>query len=144
MPTGGNIEIPPDFYEDRGRMHTLPHEPLLRRPTRKPRFEKGSQEAKDYMASIRNNKQGSGFFNNLGKSIKKEANKGKRSYSLVFISIRGKRVMEYGTRVLELLTEINETSAINVKSRCVCSLIRRSRRWKVRCLSLGIHQYSLE
>ena len=36
---------------------------------RKPRFEKASQEAKDYMASIRNNKQGSGFFNNLGKSI---------------------------------------------------------------------------
>ena len=48
--------------------------------------------------------------------------------------------MEYGTQVLELLTEINETSAINVKSRCVCSLIlliRRSRRRKVHCLSLG-------
>ena len=40
-----------------------------------PRFKKGSQEAKDYMASIRNNKKGSGFFNNLGKSIKKEAEK---------------------------------------------------------------------
>ena len=45
--------------------------------------------------------------------------------------------MEYGTQVLELLTEINETSAINVKSRCVYSLIRRSRRRKVHCLSLG-------
>ncbi len=28
---------------------------------REPRFKKGSQEAKDYMASIRNNKEGSGF-----------------------------------------------------------------------------------
>jgi len=45
--------------------------------------------------------------------------------------------MEYGTQVLELLTEINETSAINVKSRRVCSLIRRSRRRKVHCLSFG-------
>ena len=31
--------------------------------------------------------------------------------------------MEYGTQVLELLTEINETSAINVKSRRVCSVL---------------------
>ena len=45
--------------------------------------------------------------------------------------------MEYGTQVLELLTEINETSAINVKPRRVCSLIRRSRRRKLHCLSLG-------
>jgi len=45
--------------------------------------------------------------------------------------------MEYGTQVLELLSEINETIAINVKSRRVCSIIRRSRRRKVHCLSLG-------
>jgi len=32
----------------------------------RPRFQKGSQEAKDYMASIRNNKQGSGFFKKIG------------------------------------------------------------------------------
>ena len=39
-----------------------------------PRFEKGSQEAKDYMASIRNNKQGSGFsFGSIGKKIKQGA-----------------------------------------------------------------------
>ena len=44
--------------------------------------------------------------------------------------------MEYGTHVLELLTEINETSSINVKSRRVCSLIRRLRRRKVHRLSL--------
>ena len=42
-------------------------------PRRVPRFEKGSQEAKDYMKSIRNNKQGSGFFSKLGKEIKKGA-----------------------------------------------------------------------
>ena len=41
-----------------------------------PRFEKGSQEAKDYMASIRsNNKQGSGFFKKIGNQIKKGAKK---------------------------------------------------------------------
>ena len=40
-----------------------------------PRFEKGSQEAKDYMSSIRNNKQGSGFFKDIGKSFKKGAEK---------------------------------------------------------------------
>jgi len=82
MPAGGKIELPPDFYENRGRPHILPHKPSLPRPAvmpRKPRFEKGSQEAKDFMASIRNKKKGSGFFNNLGKSIKKEANKGKRA-----------------------------------------------------------------
>ena len=75
MPNAGIIELPPDFVEHSGKIHTQPHKPKLP----KPRFEKGSQEAKDYMASIRNNKQGSGFFNNLGKSIKKEANKGKRA-----------------------------------------------------------------
>ena len=47
--------------------------PRTRMPRTKPRFEKGSQEAKDYMASIRNNKQGSGFFKKIGKQIKKRA-----------------------------------------------------------------------
>ena len=61
----------------------------------------------------------------------------RRSYPLVYNSIRGKRVMEFGTQVLELLKGINETSAINEKSRRLCSLIRRSRRRKVHCLSFG-------
>ena len=46
---------------ERGRNVIKPY------PTRMPRFEKGSQEAKDYMASIRNNKQGSGFLKKIGK-----------------------------------------------------------------------------
>ena len=45
--------------------------------------------------------------------------------------------MEYGTQVLELLTEINEAGAINVKARRVRGLIRRLRRRKVHCLSFG-------
>ena len=45
--------------------------------------------------------------------------------------------MEYGTQVLGLLTEVDKTSAINVKTRSVRSLIRRSRRRKVHCLSFG-------
>ena len=59
--------------EDMGRIHTLPYE---RRPAVMPpksRFKKGSPEAKVYMASIRNNKQGSGFFSNIGKQIKRGA-----------------------------------------------------------------------
>jgi len=59
--------------EDMGRIHTLPYE---RRPAVMPpksRFKKGSPEAKAYMASIRNNKQGSGFFSNIGKQIKRGA-----------------------------------------------------------------------
>jgi len=52
---------------DQGRNVIKPY------PRRMPRFEKGSQEAKDYMSSIRNNKQGSGFFSKLGKEIKKGA-----------------------------------------------------------------------
>jgi len=52
---------------DQGRNVIKPY------PRRMPRFEKGSQEAKDYMKSIRNNKQGSGFFSKLGKEIKKGA-----------------------------------------------------------------------
>jgi hypothetical protein len=89
---------PPNFIEESGRMHTLPHKPSLPRPAvmpRKPRFEKGSQEAKDYMASIRNNKKGSGFFNNLGKSIKTEANKGKRA-------VFGKRIGDEANVVLPI------------------------------------------
>ena len=54
---------------ERGRNVIKPY------PRRMPRFEKGSQEAKDYMASIRNNKQGSGFFKKIGKQIKKGAKK---------------------------------------------------------------------
>ena len=69
--------MPPNFIEESGRMHTLPHKPSLPRPTRKPRFKKGSQEAKDYMASIRNNKEGSVFFKNVGKSFEKAGKKGK-------------------------------------------------------------------
>ena len=63
--------------EDMGRIHTLPYE---RRPAVMPpksRFKKGSPEAKAYMASIRNNKEGSGFFSNIGKDIKKAGKKGK-------------------------------------------------------------------
>jgi hypothetical protein len=62
--------------EDLGRMRTFPDQGrkvIKPYPHRVPRFEKGSQEAKDYMASIRNNKQGSGFFSKLGKEIKKGA-----------------------------------------------------------------------
>jgi len=61
--------------EDMGRIHTLPYE---RRPAVMPpksRFKKGSPEAKAYMASIRNNKEGSGFFSNIGKQIKEEQRK---------------------------------------------------------------------
>ena len=67
-----------DFDEEgMGKMRILPErgrnviQPYP--PRRIPRFEKGSQEAKDFMASIRNNKQGSGFFSKLGKQIKKGA-----------------------------------------------------------------------
>ena len=69
----------PDFdEEDMGQMRILPERGrnvIKPYPRRMPRFEKGSQEAKDYMASIRNNKEGSGFFKKIGKSLKKEANK---------------------------------------------------------------------
>ena len=64
--------MPPNFIEESGRMHTLPHKPSLPRPTRKPRFKKGSQEAKDYMASIRNNKEGSGFSKMLENLLRKQ------------------------------------------------------------------------
>ena len=58
-----------DVVENGGRNVIKPY------PRRMPRFEKGSQEAKDYMASIRNNKQGSGIFKKIGKQIKKEQKK---------------------------------------------------------------------
>ena len=59
---------------DQGRNVIKPY------PRRMPRFEKGSQEAKDYMSSIRNNKQGSGFFSKLGKEIKKGAKETGRDF----------------------------------------------------------------
>ena len=58
---------PPNFIEESGKMYTQPHKPKLP----KPRFEKGSQEAKDYMSSIRNNKEGSGFFKNLAEMLRR-------------------------------------------------------------------------
>ena len=72
-------------------MYTQPHKPKLP----KPRFQKGSQEAKDYMSSIRNNKQGSGFFKKIGKSLKKEANKGKTA-------LFGKRIGDEANIVLPI------------------------------------------
>jgi len=74
--------------EGSGQMHTQPH-------IRIPRFEKGSQEAKDYMASIRNNKQGSGFFNNLGRDVKKVGKKGKTA-------LFGKRIGDEANIVLPI------------------------------------------
>ena len=75
----------PDFDEEgMGKMRILPErgrnviQPYP--PRRVPRFEKGSQEAKDFMASIRNNKQGSGFFSDVGKAIKKGAKETGRDF----------------------------------------------------------------
>jgi len=75
----------PDLDEEgMGRMRILPErgrnviQPYP--PRRVPRFEKGSQEAKDYMASIRNNKQGSGFFSDVGKALKKGAKETGRDF----------------------------------------------------------------
>ena len=69
----------PDFdEEDMGQMRILPERSrnvIKPYPRRMPRFEKGSQEAKDYLACIRNNKQGSGYFKKIGKQIKKGAKK---------------------------------------------------------------------
>jgi hypothetical protein len=62
---------------------------------REPRFQKGSPEAKAYMASIRNNKEGSGFFKKIGKSLKKEANKGKTA-------LFGKRIGDEAAFVLPI------------------------------------------
>ena len=62
---------------------------------RKPRFEKGSPEAKAYMASIRNNKQGSGFFKKIGKDIEKAGKKGKTA-------LFGKRIGDEANIVLPI------------------------------------------
>ena len=62
---------------------------------RKSRFEKGSPEAKAYMASIRNNKEGSGFFKKIGRDIKKTENKGKTA-------IFGKRIGDDSAFVLPI------------------------------------------
>ena len=62
---------------------------------RKSRFEKGSPEAKAYMASIRNNKQGSGFFKKLGRDINKGA---KRRKTALF----GKRIGDEANVVLPI------------------------------------------
>ena len=81
--------------EDMGRIHTLPYE---RRPAVMPpksRFKKGSPEAKAYMASIRNNKEGSGFFKNIGKDIKKAGKKGKTA-------LFGKRIGDEAAFVLPI------------------------------------------
>ena len=62
---------------------------------REPRFQKGSPEAKAYMASIRNNKEGSGFFKKIGKQIKKTGNKGKNA-------LFGKRIGDEAVFVLPI------------------------------------------
>ena len=66
---------------------------------RKSRFQKGSQKAKDYMASIRNNKEGSGFFKKIGNQIKKGANNaGKDTKKALF----GKRIGDEAQFVLPI------------------------------------------
>jgi hypothetical protein len=86
----------PDFdEEDMGRIRTLPYEPRPAVMPRKSRFQKGSPEAKAYMASIRNNKEGSGFFKNIGKDIKKAGKKGKTA-------LFGKRIGDEANIVLPI------------------------------------------
>ena len=96
--------------EDMGQMRILPErgrnviQPYP--PRRVPRFEKGSQEAKDYMASIRNNKQGSGFFSKLGKQIKKGAKETgkdfKRGAKAGKTALFGKRIGDEASFVLPI------------------------------------------
>ena len=96
--------------EDMGQMRILPErgrnviQPYP--PRRVPRFEKGSQEAKDYMASIRNNKQGSGFFSKLGKQIKKGAKETgkdfKRGAKAGKTALFGKRIGDEAAFVLPI------------------------------------------
>jgi len=74
--SGAGLKKHPDL-EDRGRMHILPYEPRPAVMPRKSRFQKGSPEAKAYMASIRNNKEGSGFLKRLGNLSRKKQIKGK-------------------------------------------------------------------
>jgi len=62
---------------------------------REPRFQKGSPEAKAYMASIRNNKEGSGLFKKIGKDIKKVCKKGKTA-------LFGKRIGDEAAFVLPI------------------------------------------
>jgi len=84
--------MPPlNFIEESGKMYTQPHKPKLP----KPRFQKGSPEAKAHMASIRNNKEGSGFFKKIGKDIKKAGKKGKTA-------LFGKRIGDEANIVLPI------------------------------------------
>jgi len=100
----------PDFdEEDMGQMRILPERGrnvIQPYPRRMPRFEKGSQEAKDYMASIRNNKQGSGFFSKLGKQIKKGAKETgkdfKRGAKAGKTALFGKRIGDEASFVLPI------------------------------------------
>ena len=95
--------------EDFERMRILPERGrnvIQPYPRRVPRFEKGSQEAKDYMASIRNNKQGSGFFSKLGKQIKKGAKETgkdfKRGAKAGKTALFGKRIGDEASFVLPI------------------------------------------
>jgi len=85
---------------DQGRNVIKPY------PRRMPRFEKGSQEAKDYMSSIRNNKQGSGFFSKLGKEIKKGAKEAgkdfKKGANKGKTALFGKRIGDEASFVLPI------------------------------------------
>jgi len=85
---------------DQGRNVIKPY------PRRMPRFEKGSQEAKDYMTSIRNNKQGSGFFSKLGKEIKKGAKEAgkdfKKGANKGKTALFGKRIGDEASFVLPI------------------------------------------
>ena len=95
--------------EDFERMKILPERGrnvIQPYPRRMPRFEKGSQEAKDYMASIRNNKQGSGFFSKLGKEIKKGAKEAgkdfKKGANKGKTALFGKRIGDEASYILPI------------------------------------------
>jgi hypothetical protein len=92
----------PMCEEDMGRGRNV----IQPYPSRVPRFEKGSQEAKDYMASIRNNKQGSGFFSNIGKQIKRGAKETgrdlKRGANKGKTALFGKRIGDEAAFVLPI------------------------------------------
>jgi len=92
--SGSGLKKHPDL-EDRGRMHILPYEPRPAVMPRKSQFQKGSPEAKAYMASIRNNKEGGGFFKKIGKDIKKAGKKGKTA-------LFGKRIGDEANVVLPI------------------------------------------
>ena len=84
----------PDFDEEgMGKMRILPERGrnvIQPYPPRMPRVDEDY-----YMKSIRKNKQGSGFFSNIGKSLKKEANKGKTA-------LFGKRIGDEASFVLPI------------------------------------------